>query len=103
MISRFGSTSEMVIRQVEEDGATYFLAIDEKGLYLTTSRYLDRNIADPYRYAAARADTAGRLAALHLDYTALLEEHRHRVRKVGEGETKKKINPIKASKRGLKG
>lgn len=103
MISRFGSTSAMIIRQVEENGTPYFLAIDEKGLYLTTARYLDRNIADPHRYTAARAGMAERLADLHLDYASLVEEHRHLVRKVGDGENKKKVNPIKASKRSMKG
>lgn len=104
MISRFGSTSDMVIRQVEENGATYVLAIDEKGLYLTTDWYLDRNIADPHRYAMAeRADMPARLAALQLDYAALAAAHQHRVKKVGEGEVRKKVNPLKASKRSMKG
>ncbi|MDM8214748.1 hypothetical protein QUW15_01005 [Desulfovibrio piger] len=104
MISRFGSSSEMVIRQVEENGVTYALAIDEKGLYLTSDRYLDRNIADPHRYATAgRADMPARLAALQLDYAALTAAHQHRVKKLGEGEVRKKVNPLKASKRSMKG
>lgn len=102
MINRFGSSSDMVIQTVEENGVSFFLAIDEKGLYLTTERYLDRNLADPHRYAGARAQMAGRLTALGLDVPALLEANRHRVNKIGEGEPKKKINPLKASKRGLK-
>ncbi len=102
MISRFGSTSAMVVQQVEEGGKTYFLAIDEKGLYLTTARYLDRNLADPHRFTAARANTAARLAALRLDAAALTAAHQHLVRKAGEGEPRKKINPLKASKRGVK-
>ena len=31
MVNRFGSTSDMVIQSVEENGAQYLLAIDEKG------------------------------------------------------------------------
>lgn len=103
MINRFGSSSDMVIQTVEENGAAFVLAIDERGLYLTTAGYLDRNLADPHRFAAARADVPGRLTALGLDAPALLEANRHRVNRVGEGEAKKKLNPLKASKRGVKG
>lgn len=103
MSSRFGSTSDMVIQQVEENGKAYFLAIDEKGLYLTTARYLDRNLADPHRYTALRQDVSARLAALNLDYAALVAAHQHRVKKPGEGEPRKKVNPLKASKRSMKG
>ena len=31
MLNRFGSTSDMVIRDVQENGRNYILAIDEKG------------------------------------------------------------------------
>lgn len=46
MVNRFGSTSDMVIQSVEENGAQYLLAIDEKGLYLTSQKYLDSSLAD---------------------------------------------------------
>lgn len=36
MLNRFGTTSDMVIQSVTENGSTYLLAIDDKGLYLTT-------------------------------------------------------------------
>ena len=71
MANRFGSTSDMVIRPVEEHGATLLLAIDERGLYLTSRTYVDRNVADPNRYTAARATVPARLAALALDAAAL--------------------------------
>ena len=45
MVNRFGSTSDMVIQGVEENGAQYLLAIDEKGLYLTSQKYLDSSLA----------------------------------------------------------
>ena len=102
MVNRFGSTSDMVIQSVEENGVAYFLAIDERGLYLTTERYLDRNLADPNRYARSRMEIPGRLAALNLDASALVAANRHLVKKADEGDSKKKINPLKASKRGMK-
>ena len=103
MVNRFGSTSDMVIQPVEENGAQYFLAIDEKGLYLTTDRYLDRNLADPNRYTAARAGIPARLAALSLDAAELAAAHQHLEKKAAESDGKKKVNPLKASKRGMKG
>ena len=103
MHNRFGSRSDMVIQRVEENGQTFILAIDEKGLYLTTERYLDRNLADPHRYAGLRAGVPARLAALGLDAPGLREAHQHKVKMIGEGEPKKKINPLKASKRRMKG
>ncbi len=103
MINRFGSTSDMVIQNVQENGRIYVLAIDEKGLYLTTPDYLDRNRADPNRYTSSRSTVASRLSALEIDPVALAAAHQHMIRKPGEGETKKKVNPLKASKRSMKG
>ena len=37
-----------------------------------------------------------------LDPAALLSANQHRVRKAGEGEAKKKVNPLKASKRSMR-
>lgn len=102
MVNRFASTEDMVIQSVEENGSQLFLAIDEKGLYLTSQKYLDSNLADPNRFSSARANMAARLAALQLDAAALAGANQHRVKKIGEGEAKKKINPLKASKRGMK-
>ena len=36
MQNRFGATSDMIIQAVEENDIPHCLAIDEKGLYLTT-------------------------------------------------------------------
>lgn len=74
----------------------------ERGLYLTSARYLDRNLAAPHRYSGSRATTKARLLALDLDPVRLAEANAHRI-PVYTDEAKKKINPIKASKRGLKG
>ena len=91
-----------VIQTVMENGQEFCLAIDERGLYLTSARYLDRNLADPHRYSGSRATTRARLLALDLDPVRLAEANTHRI-PVYTDEAKKKINPIKASKRGLKG
>ena len=90
MLNRFGTTSDMVIQSVTENGSTYLLAIDDKGLYLTTRDRLDRQLADPNRYATA----------LGLDPVQLFEQNGHLVKK--EVSDKKKVNPLKASKRGMK-
>ncbi len=101
MTNRFGTTSDMVIQPVEENNILYLLAIDDKGLYLTAKERLDTGMADTYRYAAGRQSVHERLKGLGLDPEALITQNRHRV-KVPGGETGKKINPLKASKRGLK-
>ena len=97
MDNRFGTTSGMVIQTVMENGQEFCLAIDERGLYLTSARYL----ADPHRYSGSRATTKARLLALDLDPVRLAEANAHRI-PVYTGEARKKINPLKASKRGLK-
>ncbi len=101
MINRFGTTSDMVIQQVEEAGVRYALAIDGKGLYLTLPDRLDSMLADTYRYDARRAGMEARLTALGLDPAALFKENRHRI-KAAAGEPAKKVNPLKASKRAMK-
>ncbi len=103
MPSLFGSTSDMVIQPVQENGSEFLLAIDEKGLYLTTSKYVDSSLADPNRYTQARASVTARLTALGLDAAALAAANAGRVKKFGEGEAKKKVNPLKASKRAMRG
>jgi len=102
MDNRFGTTSGMVIQTVMENGQEFCLAIDERGLYLTSANYLDKNLADPHRYSGSRATTKARLLALDLDPVRLAEANAHRI-PVYTDEAKKKINPIKASKRGLRG
>ena len=88
MNNRFGTTSDMIIQTVQEKEGCACLAIDEKGLYLTSPAYVDRPLA--------------RLNALSLDADSLLEQNRHRIPKI-TGESKKKVNPLKASKRSMKG
>ena len=71
MPSLFGSTSDMVIQPVQENGSEFLLAIDEKGLYLTTSKYVDSSLADPNRYTQARASVTARLTALKASKRAM--------------------------------
>ena len=102
MDNRFGTSSGIVIQTVMENGQEFCLAIDERGLYLTSANYLDKNLVDPHRYSGSRATTKARLLALDLDPVRLAEANAHRI-PVYTDEAKKKINPIKASKRGLRG
>jgi len=100
--NRFGTTADMVIQPVQENGQELLLAIDDKGLYLTTSVYVDKGKADVNRYSN-RAQVVERLKALGLDPVALAAENQGKIHKAGEGEAKKKVNPLKASKRSMKG
>ena len=102
MNNRFGTTSDMIIQTVQEKEGCACVAIDEKGLYLSSPEYVDRPLADPNRYAGNRKDVAARLNALSLDAGSLLEQNQHRIPKI-TGESKKKVNPLKASKRSMKG
>ena len=77
MNNRFGTTSDMIIQTVQE----------KEGCAC---------------YAGNRKDVAARLNALSLDADSLLEQNRHRIPKI-PGESKKKVNPLKASKRSMKG
>ena len=100
MKNRFGTTEDMVIQHLEEDGKTVCLAIDAKGVYLTTPGRLGSRLADPNRYSAARFSAASRLTALGLDPEALFSENQHLIKT--EGGDAKRVNPLKASKRGAK-
>ena len=90
MNNRFGTTSDMIIQTVQEKEGCACLAIDEKGLYLTSPAYVDRPLADPNRYAGNRKDVAARLNALSLDADSLLEQNRHRIPKL-------QVNPKRRS------
>ena len=98
MENRFGTTSDMIIQDVEENGVPLLLALDAQGLYLTSRTYLDKGRADPNRYTGARHDVRTRLSALGLDPVALLNDNKHLVR-TDTGKAARKVNPLKASKR----
>ncbi len=101
MNNRFGTTSDMVIQTLQENGQTFCLAIDEKGLYLTTHDRLDKRLADPNRFSAGRQAVSQRLQALGMDPTGLFKDNQHLVKKIS-GEPARKVNPLKASKRAMK-
>ncbi len=100
--NRFGTTADMVIQPVQENGQELLLAIDDKGLYLTSAVYVDKGKADVNRYSN-RAQVVERVKALGLDPVALVADNQSKIHKAGEGEAKKKVNPLKASKRSMKG
>ncbi|MCH5144960.1 hypothetical protein JMF94_07665 [Desulfovibrio sp. UIB00] len=101
MYNRFGTTQEMMIQTVQENGTEAVLAIDSRGLYLTTAQFVGRPIADRNRYSGVRKEVPQRLAALRLDVEALVAANQHRIQV--ETVSSKKVNPLKASKRGSKG
>ena len=96
----FGTTEEMVIRQIEMAGKMKSIAIDDKGLYITSPDRVGRNVADVNRYGVDRRVFISEIEAAGLDAEQLFEENRHRIVSGSTAVTEKKINPIKASKRG---
>lgn len=98
MFNRFGTTSDMIIQTVEEQGVPLCLAIDGQGLYLTMQSRIDSGMADNNRYAGNRQSMHARISALGLDPEHILNENKHRVQ-TKSGGTAQKVNPLKASKR----
>ena len=101
MFNRVGTTQEMMIQTVQENGEDLVLAIDSRGLYLTTAQFVGRPIADRNRYSGARTVAEQRIAAMGLDVAGLVAANQHRIQV--EAVSAKKVNPLKASKRGAKG
>lgn len=99
MENRYGTTSDMIVQEVENNGITQLIAIDSKGLYLTTQDRVDRMLADTNRYGVPRQKVNQALEELGLDPFQIFNANRHLI-KTGSGQTKgKALNPIKASKR----
>ncbi len=96
----FGTTEDMVIRQIEMAGKMKSIAIDDKGLYITSPDRVGRGVADVNRYGVDRSFFVSEIEAAGLDAVLLFEENRHRIVSGTPGRAEKKINPIKASKRG---
>lgn len=91
----------MIIQPIAENGKEMLLAIDARGLYITSENYIHRPIADPNRFSS-RLDIASRLEALNLDGKKIFEEHTHMIKTIHFGQ-KQKVNPLKASKRAQRG
>ena len=100
MNNRYGTTSDMIIRKIDDNGTDKLVAIDSDGIYLTTSDRLDRIIADVNRYGVSRDACHQRLVQLGMDPRALFNANQHLIQ-TGKGAkvNAKKLNPIKASKR----
>ncbi len=99
--NQFGTTKEMVIEAIDDHGVHRIMAIDDKGLYLTRPDMVGRPVADVNRYGVDRLEFKLILETLGYDTDQIFEANRHRIQapKSPEGVVKK-INPIKASKRG---
>ncbi len=100
MITRFGTASAMVVQNVEENNVELVMAIDQRGLYLTHAKYLDKNLSDPNRISN-RKPMEERINALGFDYKVLFEENKHLIQDLPK-EKAVKVNPLKASKRSMK-
>lgn len=98
-INRFGTTSDMIIQEIEEDGEKFLVAIDSNGLYFTTQGRVDTGMADTNRYAADRGLFLKRLEKLGFSPVDMFEENRDKIKLVTTSS--KKLNPLKASKRGM--
>lgn len=100
MENRYGTTQDMIIQEVENNGVAQLLAIDSKGLYLTTRDRVGGMVADANRYGVSREAVNRQLEALGLDPLALFNANRHLIRtETDSGKGGKSLNPIKASKR----
>ncbi len=100
MSNRYGTTADMIIKEVDHEGITKLIAIDSNGLYLTTRERVDRNVSDVNRYGVSREVTYEFLRGMGLDPIEMFNENKHLIKT----ETKtagKALNPIKASKRKL--
>jgi hypothetical protein len=99
--NQYGTTQGMVIEEVDDHGLRRIMAIDDKGLYLTSPERVGRPVADINRYGVDRVEFKLILEALGYNTTEVFEKNRHLIRaqEVAVAPTKK-INPIKASKRG---
>ena len=99
--NQFGTTKEMVIEEIDDHGVHRIMAIDDKGLYLTGPKMVGRPVADVNRYGVDRIEFKLILETLGYDTEQIFEANRHRIKAPESLEPLvKKINPIKASKRG---
>lgn len=98
-INRFGTTQDMIIQEIEENGTSLYIAIDSNGLYFTTAERIDSGFADTNRYAADRRDFLTRMEKLGLSPVDMFEENKNKIKLVTTSS--KKLNPLKASKRGM--
>jgi hypothetical protein len=102
MVNRFGTTSDMIIQEINDNGTTRLVAIDSNGLYLTTRDRVDNLLADVNRYGVDREETHRQLHALGLDPREIFNANKHLIKTdIFKEPATKAVNPLKASKRGL--
>ena len=99
MVNRYGTTSDMIIQEIDDNGSLKLIAIDAKGLYLTTRDRVDRMVADVNRYGVPRDEVYNRMKILGVDPKKLFGANRHLIKIQAGEKTGPKLNPIKASKR----
>lgn len=100
--NQYGTTIGMVIQTIENNGMTQIIAIDSDGLYLTTPNKVDSKLADVNRYGVNREYFISALTSMGYDPVDLFEKNKHLINiEQGAGNSSKKLNPIKASKRGF--
>lgn len=99
MENRYSTTSDMIVQEVENNGISQLIAIDSKGLYLTTRDRVDRMLADSNRYGVPRQKVNQTLKDLGLDPLQLFNANRHLIKTDASQIKSKALNPIKASKR----
>ncbi|WP_320008366.1 hypothetical protein [Maridesulfovibrio sp.] len=100
-VNRFGTTADMIIQEVELEGRKRLLAIDSKGLYLTEHSKVDKKHADINRYGVRRQEIWDLLEMNGFQTVELFEENKHLIKTAVAGKAKM-VNPLKASKRGIK-
>ena len=99
MENRYGTTQDMIIQEVENNGTNQLLAIDSKGLYLTTPDRIGGMVADVNRYGVAREKIHALLQTLGINPEETFNANRHLIKtETGAGKGRA-LNPIKASKR----
>ncbi len=76
----FGTTPEMVIESIEVNGKLKAIAIDSRGIYITTPDRIGTPAADANRSKAERHHDIRELARRGIDTRALYEENRHRIK-----------------------
>ena len=92
----------MIVQQIDDNGEKKLVAIDSKGLYLTTQDRVDRPVADVNRYGVPRDEIYRHLSDLGLDTRKLFNANKHLIKSESTvNKTPKNLNPIKASKRGM--
>ena len=100
MENNYGTISDMVIEEREIAGEPRVIAIDAKGLYITTPRNVGNGRSDINRFGVPRQEMLEQLAAEGIDVDEMLAANQHRVELLAVGKTEDpKLNPIKASKR----